>query len=212
MIDPKQGITGRMLHATAAHGGEMEWIDPNGKEVKPLIEGTVIKGGQNPPQITGQRPLPPQGSCRQTSFTLPRTGQPPLAFTGTLLADVCGHYVNGHEQVRYHELALYKSDTPLEHANGFVWDHVFRIAYVSRFKAEIGYNFACSCRGPDDARWTIENQYDPTCHIAGYPPLPAYAARQKRLIEDVQRAYWQLVSEFLGKIISSPVLDHQTSQ
>ena len=45
-----------------------------------------------------------------TSYTLIRTGQPPLVFKGHEIASVNGPWAHGVEQDGYHNLAVYRTD------------------------------------------------------------------------------------------------------
>lgn len=119
------------------------------------------------------------------NYTLRRTGKPPLRFQGELLAEEEG---DGRDRTRWHSLRVYRT------AGG---RYVLHIEYTTRFQGESDY-----C-----AAWVLEDavavgkkltEYDPTAHVAGFPPGEHYAEKQARLLADIRRRYEAQVSEILA--------------
>ncbi len=122
-------------------------------------------------------------------YTIPRTGDAPLRFEGTLLAAIDGVCVNGKEQDRCHELDLYQS------VQG---DYVLVITYSTRWQGEEGHSTVVICPLPDDVV-TALRLYDPRRVVAGYPPGKAFEERQARLLADISRRYQSQISQLLGQ-------------
>lgn len=118
------------------------------------------------------------------TFTLPRTGDLPLRFEGEFLAESSSHRHQGPGQNRWHELAIYRT------AAG---TYVLAITYRSCWQGE------------DDHHWVEHAGSIPAVRDAlvgypvvppgiGYPPGPAYAEKQARMVEDLRRRYDQAMS------------------
>lgn len=119
---------------------------------------------------------------------LPRTGLAPLKFRGELVAWSDGSRQGGREQNRWHELAVYRT------AGG---KFVVSVEYHTRWQGEQGHEVAAVVDGPADVVRKLA-EYDPAEDVQGYPPGPAYADKQARLVADVTRRYKAQVSEVLA--------------
>ena len=122
-------------------------------------------------------------------FTLPRTGDRPLKFTGEKIAYADGERLAGKEQNRWHEIAVYRIQTGR---------YVVHIAYRTRWQGELDFDMADidgSSKGEGVA--TILRNYDPTQWVRGYPEGAGYADKQARLLSDIRQRYQALVSEVL---------------
>lgn len=123
-------------------------------------------------------------------FILPRSGQAPLTFAGELVAESDGHWVNGRDQNRWHDLAVYQT------ASG-KW--VAAVAYRTRWQGETDHHTAVVCDSPAAVAKTLTD-YDPAAVVQGYPDGNAYADRQAKLCTDIRRRYAAQVSEILAAL------------
>lgn len=121
---------------------------------------------------------------------VPRTGQPPLRFTGELILEHSGSLYGGKDQNRYHEAYLYRTDSGRT---------VLHVAYVTHWGGEEPHYSAWVWDGhPTDAEVLDALQgYDPTEHVRGFPPGKHYEAKQERLMSDIKRRWDSLLSSFL---------------
>lgn len=119
------------------------------------------------------------------SFTLRRTGQPPLAFKGEPIAEVDGRYVGGQEQNRWHELALYRTEAGR---------YVLAIAYRTIWQGESDHHEAHHAESPSAVLERLRD-FDPLEYLVGYPPGRAHEAKQERLRDSLQRRWETLISD-----------------
>lgn len=126
----------------------------------------------------------------ESEYTLARTGHPPLRFAGELLAQADGQRVNGQEQTRWHELAVYR--TPAA-------NYVVAITLRSQWAGESDH-FSVATSADPAAVHAVLQDYDPTEHLQGYPAGPTYAAKQARLEADIQRRYEALAVEVYERL------------
>ena len=64
-------------------------------------------------------------------YTIKRTGQSPIKFSGNLLSETGGNYFNGQQLNRYHRLRLYKTASKR---------YVLEIEYRTCWEGEFDYN------------------------------------------------------------------------
>lgn len=121
------------------------------------------------------------------TYTLPRTGDAPLKFTGEPIAASCGKRLLGKDNNRWHDLAVYSTES----------GYVVAIQYGTQWQGESGYDLAAPCRTPAEVRKVLRD-HDPTARLGGFPPGDAYADRQARLVADLRARYEQQVSEVLA--------------
>lgn len=125
------------------------------------------------------------------SITLARTGRAPLAFTGELLAESDGERQAGREQNRWHDLAVYRTESGR---------YVARVGYRTKWEGELDRADAATLETPAEvAAWFTA--HDPAAAVKGFPSGAAYAERQAKLLADVRGRYQAQVSE----ILSGPV-------
>jgi hypothetical protein len=126
-----------------------------------------------------------------TAYKLTRTGQASLAFEGEELAVLNGHWANGQEQNRWHDLAVYRT------SGG---NYVLRITYCTQWQGEQSHDevvvLGQDARGLADALC----EYDPIARLQGYPPGTQYAEKQARLQESLRQRYAKQSSDLLDKI------------
>ncbi len=122
------------------------------------------------------------------SFSVSRSGQAPLAFTGECLGRSNGDNRGGREQNRYHNIAVYRTQ-------GGKW--VLYVEYCTHWQGEEGRDTASvhdTAEGLCDGLAIYPWQRD----VQGYPAGTAYADRQQRLLDDVGRRFSNQVSEVLA--------------
>ncbi len=123
-------------------------------------------------------------------FKLTRTGKPPLAFTGELLAQVSSKQHQGPLQNRWHELAVYRT------AGGkFVGAVTFRTVW----QGESDRHTAEHADTPAELVDAL-TVYDPTGEWEGYPDRPEYAERQSRTQTAVTDGYRRALSKVFAGI------------
>lgn len=124
-----------------------------------------------------------------STFTLPRTGQPPLKFTGSIIAETSGEIVNGHEQLRYHDIGIYRT---------VAGKYVTEINYYSSWRNETGYDDVAIWDSTSEVAAALRN-YDPVCYVQGWPPGKQFDDRQRRLLVDLRSRFNRQVSEVLAR-------------
>lgn len=123
-------------------------------------------------------------------YSLPRTGQALLTFTGYLLAEAGEGRLNGRDLTRWHTLALYQT------AAG---EYVAHISYTTRYQGEAGWDGARTfATATEVAAWLA--QHDPTEYVRGFPDGDAYAKKQERLLREIRTQYQGAVSELLAQV------------
>lgn len=121
------------------------------------------------------------------TYTLRRSGDAPLKFTGALIAESSGKRFAGRERTRYHDLALYRTDDGA---------YVVEIAYVSRYQGDPCPRKAIYCRESGDVVRVLRD-YDPTEPVVGFPEGEAYAERQRKLLQEIRSCWDDQVAELL---------------
>lgn len=142
--------------------------------------------------ITGRECVPPfsTGVSRMEEFKLTRTGLPPLAFTGELLAESDSKQHQGPLQNRWHELAVYRT------AGG---KYVGAVRFRTIWQGEHDRHTAAIADTPAELVRLLSD-YDPTSEWEGYPERPEYAERQARTQSAVADGYKRSLSEVFADI------------
>ena len=120
-------------------------------------------------------------------FTIPRSGLPPLRFQGELLAESDGSCYAGQDRLRYHDIAVYRTDGG---------QYVVHIAYCTRFQGEVGDDQAEIVTEPQGVSDVLAD-YRPEVRVQGYPPGDHFTAKQARLVQDICARYVSQVSDIL---------------
>lgn len=123
-------------------------------------------------------------------FKLTRTGQPPLAFAGELVAEASSKQHQGPLQNRWHEVAVYRTQ-------GGKW--VGAVAFRTVWQGEDDRHTAEVADTPA-ALVDLITTYDPTAEWEGYPDRPEYAERQARTQAAVRGGFERAVSEVFAEI------------
>jgi hypothetical protein len=123
-------------------------------------------------------------------FTLLRTGDRPLTFTGALLTGASSRVTEGDARWRWHEITLYRTDDSR---------YVVEIDYHSTWGAEAGYHSVKVC---DDLAAVVARLrgHDPLQHFVG-PPVGGSGSPQEgrlaRLRCDLRLRYETAVAAVL---------------
>lgn len=125
-------------------------------------------------------------------FTLNRTGQAPLAFTGELLAKASNRSPHGPLQNRWHEITVYRTA-----AGKLVAAVGFRTIWQGERDTDTVY-VADSDAALVDA---LTKEFDPSAGWSGHP-LGAHDAERKnaQLRTSIVGAYAELVSDVLSEL------------
>src|SRR3990167_6873607 len=121
--------------------------------------------------------------------TLPRSGLPPLSVRGSLVYQGSSKTNDKSRSLRWHNLRVYQAP------EGFA----AAVEYISTWEGEDNRHAAFVCRRKDDLAYLLQG-HDAASDAAGYPPLPEYEGRQKRLKRDLKTGYESLVSEVCGAL------------
>lgn len=124
------------------------------------------------------------------SFTLTRTGDRPLQFTGEIIAEAGGRLHAGQEQNRWHEIRVYRT------VGG---KYVLAVEYCTCWQGEDGHHHSSVHDTTADVAEEIK-YHDPLVHLLGYPPHPQFAEKQARLEDSLRQRWGVLLSDILGKI------------
>jgi len=124
-------------------------------------------------------------------ITLTRTGQPPLDFTGELVAESDGRFAGDREQNRWHVLRLYKTQGG---------QYVLDITYRTNWVGEVSHYWAEIVEPNPDYLTTLLAGIDPCEHLAGFPDRPELAHRQAKLETWLRRRFETQVSELIAQV------------
>ncbi len=136
------------------------------------------------------------------AYTLPRTGDAPLAFQGRFIARASSQQPptkkgRSELETHWHELALYLTTAGT---------HVAAISYRSTWPGELDDHCARVGTLTDCLRWFRE--YDPTGPVRGFPRPhgPSFARRHAALLQQVEHGFDAALSALLtGMGISETV-------
>ena len=123
-------------------------------------------------------------------FTLPRTGDRALSFTGERLATADTRTREGFGQSRWHELALYRTEGGR---------YVVALGYRTQWQGELPVDWAWTAADEAEAVRYLR-EHDPMTGVMGFPPGRQYEERQERLQADLHLRYDTAVSEILEAI------------
>ncbi len=121
------------------------------------------------------------------TITLTRTGTTPLRFTGETIARSDGQECQGKQQVRWHNLTLYRTEGG---------NYVLHVEYKTTWRGELGHSNALQV-SPATVGEAIAG-YDCTAYVQGFPPTPQHADRQANLLAWIRRMFDNQVSELLS--------------
>jgi len=123
------------------------------------------------------------------TYTLRRTGEAPLEFEGELLALANSRQPEGLRNNRWHELALYRSES------GY---YLVEVVYRTQWQGELDHHQVAVCVDAGGVPNVLQ-RWDPCRHVDGYPPGEQYADRQARLISALTAGYQMAVSDLLAE-------------
>lgn len=121
------------------------------------------------------------------NVTIHRSGAPPLTFVGELTAAPIGP---DDALQRQHAIELYQT------LAGAI---VVVVEYTSTRRGETNRTDAQAFRDRAGAAAWLTS-YDPCSYVTGWPPLPAYADRQRRLLQQLRERFAALVGEALAAL------------
>lgn len=119
-------------------------------------------------------------------FRIQRTGKSCISFEGECVAVSYGRVVGGKEQVRWHDLALYRTTAG---------NYVASVDYITRWDGELGWSEAEVV--PRDKVESFFMISDPTEHVQGFPAGKQYEVRQRNLLDWIRTRYESQVSDLL---------------
>ena len=123
-------------------------------------------------------------------YTLTRTGDRPLHFSGECIAAADGKIHSGKEQNRWYELAVYRT------AAG---KYVVEVAYRTQWQGEGAHYRATVCSTIDEVADEMRTT-DATEYLEGFPAHPDYADKQARLIASLRTRLGTLISEIFEQL------------
>lgn len=124
-------------------------------------------------------------------YTIQRTGDTPLIFSGKTVCGISGDYVNGKQLNRWFDLQLYSTTDGL---------YVASVIYQTRWQGETDRSDAHCGSASEVAAWLTE--YDPQNCVEGYPTGEAYRERQERLMRTICDHYEHRVGELLVEAVA----------
>ena len=123
-----------------------------------------------------------------TDFTLPRTGEQPVTFTGTLLAAETGAMP---KLKQHHEISVYRTQGG---------SYVVAISYRTTWKTESPHDLAIVCKTLEQVAEELW-AYDPVESVAGPPEGTLnWEQRQQETRAAVSERYDTLVSRLLARL------------
>ena len=124
-------------------------------------------------------------------ITIQRTGQRPLTFDGTLLAEADSQSHDGPLQNRWHEAAVYQT------TGG---KYVVQICYRTKWQGEHDHDDALAFATKEEAATLLEEYIFPNLGTIGYPAHGSYQDKQARLLAELDAAWKLLVTHLLTSI------------
>lgn len=132
---------------------------------------------------------------------LPRTGDTPLKFNGTLIANVSGRTPDAKAD-RWFEIAIYEVDVD-EDYDGV--DYVVSVSYQSSWhRDEKPAHYVNMIEADDNQEAAREimdvfDNFDPVGpHFIGFPPLEKFRSRDMELRKRVTKQFIDLVGEIMS--------------
>lgn len=123
-------------------------------------------------------------------FTLTRTGDRPLSFTGERIASADGYLHGGQQQNRWHEIAVYATESG---------KFVGHVAYRTAWQGEDSHYLAFFSQHLADVVDELR-AYDPTEFLVGFPPHENFADKQLRLIQSLRLRWASLLTDVFDEL------------
>ncbi|TAL13915.1 hypothetical protein EPN95_04480 [Patescibacteria group bacterium] len=123
-------------------------------------------------------------------YNLKRSCDAPVAFEGEILAEAGGKWQAGRELNRWHDITAYRTRGGR---------YILQIGYRTLWQGEEGHDFIFSSA---TLKTLVEElvAYDPTGHVAGFPPGDQFHEKQTRLLAGVKTQYDARVAALLAAI------------
>jgi hypothetical protein len=128
----------------------------------------------------------------EKTYTLPRSGQAPLRFTGALVAQSDNE---GNDNNRWYRVTVYESQGR----------YVVHVGYHTRWESETDHDYVGVASDPGEVGKLLSS-YDVLPEGRGYPPTQAFEERQRRLRAALQRDFDSIVSEVLDAEVFTETL------
>lgn len=122
-------------------------------------------------------------------ITLPRSGQAPLQFTGEQIAESGSRDTQGPCQIRWHELAVYRTDAG---------KLVLAIEYQTKWQGEHDRYHAWVCETADNLRARLA-AVDPFSDLIGFPPGAQFDAKRHHTEKCLRQCWDGAVSDLLDE-------------
>lgn len=129
-----------------------------------------------------------EGILGQVKLT--RTGQRPLEFTGEIVAEADSRWSAGRENNRWHELALYKTESG---------KYVLAVDYQTQWEGEHNHHDAWILDSPVDVE-SILTSLDPCEHMESMPSAPQFQDKDQKRRQILTWNYKNAVSELLSEL------------
>jgi hypothetical protein len=120
-----------------------------------------------------------------------RTGQSPLAFTGTLLATASSRPHADKARDRWHEIQVHRTDSN---------QLVVAVCYRTRCKGEADYDDAVILDSLEQVATFLEKYVSPNLSNMGCPARPEFGAQQAQLIADVEEGFKHAAGAVLDQL------------
>lgn len=128
------------------------------------------------------------------TYTLTRTGYPPLRFQGELIAESDTEQT---QALRWYKAEIYRAE------NGSL---VVTVGFRTNWEGEAEHDWVAVCETPAIAAETLRT-YDVLPPGRGYPPSEQYRDRQEKLRSHLQRDYDAMISDLLDTDLFVETLD-----
>lgn len=123
-------------------------------------------------------------------YILTRTGLRPVTFDGELLAEANSRFMNGKEQNRWHELALYRTQAGT---------YLIHVGYRTIWRGELNHDLVEELPDPDELERFLALT-DSCEHIVGLPGGDQFDKKRLFRQQQLERTFQQIVSELLAAV------------
>lgn len=124
------------------------------------------------------------------TYTLERTGQRALSFTGTVVASASTRVEGWRGRQRWHEVTVYRTE-------GGAW--VLQVAFRSEWPRELARDAASAHDTPEAVEAALL-QADAGADVTGFPEGAQFERKKARDVERTRAAWQRAVSAVLDRI------------
>ena len=126
-----------------------------------------------------------------SQFHLRRTGNQPLEFEGTLIAQAAGPQINGRQRDRGHDIRVYRT------VGG---TYVVETVYWTTWAGEAEVRTATPVGREASAVAAALRAHNPLDHVMGYPPAERFRSKQERLFVRLREDFATRVTDVLSAL------------